>query len=372
MQLEDFKFTDDELVLIANIQYHVLQIEKKEGKESLSELTEEALDKALEVTEGALDKIAEKAADWLRSKTGTKVEKISRLHLKGYWIERWQESAWKLLKIEDKPYTNEQLNSKLQEFYKISTLQKRVNLAVQCSLFTAYFPLEKDDKQLYFDTSVYLNQLEKILFPLQLPDNSMVELNRDCNSYIKQISNELKTPFQKYAPIIIGLVGAVTAAIAAPFLAGGIGALMGLSGAAATSAGLAFLGGGAISAGGGGMVMGFAILMGGGAVVGTAGGKVLSDEEIEELRSKEYVVASAQLLSMIKLMAVKKLINFKDVYGLLEDLRGRQFSIEDEIDRAICMIEDIEPKIFEKYKKDVAVFDFTRKKILGILVDNKD
>ena len=54
---------------------------------------------------------------------------------------------------------------------------------------------------------------------------------------------------------------AITGGLAAPLIGGAIGAAMGLSGAAAVSAGLAFLGGGAIAAGG----------------LGMAGGTVVSD-----------------------------------------------------------------------------------------------
>lgn len=62
--------------------------------------------------------------------------------------------------------------------------------------------------------------------------------------------------------IVGAAVGVATGGLAAPYIGGMIGASMGLSGAAATSAGLAALGGGALAAGGFG-VFGGTILVGG-------------------------------------------------------------------------------------------------------------
>jgi hypothetical protein len=73
--------------------------------------------------------------------------------------------------------------------------------------------------------------------------------------------------------IVGAAVGVATGGLAAPYIGGMIGASMGLSGAAATSAGLAALGGGALAAGGFG-VFGGTILVGGvgGVVAGGAAG----------------------------------------------------------------------------------------------------
>ena len=57
---------------------------------------------------------------------------------------------------------------------------------------------------------------------------------------------------------------------------GAIGSLMGLYGAAAVSAGLAFLGGGAIAAGGLGMAGGTAVIIGGGAILGIGVGSQIN------------------------------------------------------------------------------------------------
>jgi hypothetical protein len=64
----------------------------------------------------------------------------------------------------------------------------------------------------------------------------------------------------------------ITAGIAAPAMAGAVGGVMGLHGAAATAAGFAFFGGGAIASGGFGMAGGLSVIIGGGSILGAVGG----------------------------------------------------------------------------------------------------
>ena len=86
------------------------------------------------------------------------------------------------------------------------------------------------------------------------------------------------------------LAGCATAGIAAPAIGAAIGGSMGLTGAAATSAGLAWLGGGSIASGGVGMAGGTALLtMLGGAGIGGATGltaQALNREQVKAEKAK--------------------------------------------------------------------------------------
>lgn len=64
------------------------------------------------------------------------------------------------------------------------------------------------------------------------------------------------------------VLGVATMGVAAPVIGAAVGGALGMSGAAATSAGLAFLGGGSVAAGGLGMAGGTALLTGVGALSG--------------------------------------------------------------------------------------------------------
>lgn len=89
---------------------------------------------------------------------------------------------------------------------------------------------------------------------------------------------------------------ALTAGVAAPAIGAAIGNVMGLSGAAATNAGLALLGGGALSVGGGGVAAGTAAVVAAGAVVG--GGTTAVAVSVKENISNAY--DKKKLKAMIK------------------------------------------------------------------------
>ena len=87
----------------------------------------------------------------------------------------------------------------------------------------------------------------------------------------------------------IAMVGAASAGVvasggllAAPAVGGVIGSMMGLSGAAATSSGLALLGGGSLAAGGFGMVGGTYVVAAMGAALGTALGASVTNAYVGE------------------------------------------------------------------------------------------
>jgi hypothetical protein len=118
--------------------------------------------------------------------------------------------------------------------------------------------------------------------------------------------------------LVGGAVCFVTAGAAAPIVGAFVGStFMGLSGAAATSAGLAALGGGALAAGGGGMVAGAALITtamtGAGALLGTLGmGTVAnffndSTKEFEKALHQQKDYAKAQQIILDQEAEIEKL-----------------------------------------------------------------
>ena len=89
----------------------------------------------------------------------------------------------------------------------------------------------------------------------------------------------------------IGLGGALVAgplAIwAGPAIGGVVGSMMGLSGAAATSAGLAFLGGGTLAAGGAGMAGGLTLITVTGTALGGLAGAVVGNSYFGEIQGRD-------------------------------------------------------------------------------------
>lgn len=112
---------------------------------------------------------------------------------------------------------------------------------------------------------------------LGLPAELPLELRRDLAATSKALERFwLKLGLH----VIPGVaVGGLTLGIAAPFIGGLVGGVMGLSGAAAVKAGLAALGGGALAAKGFGIAGGTTVLVGGGALLGGLGSGALATRQ---------------------------------------------------------------------------------------------
>ena len=128
------------------------------------------------------------------------------------------------------------------------------------------------------------------------------------------------------------VLGAGAFLVAAPLIAGAIGGIAGLSGAAATNFGLALLGGGSLAAGGFGMAGGMAIVTGVGAAAGFAGisGAALM-MELGATRSRAELiklqVAYKEVLLHNQADTAKAQLVVKDLAGQLDELR-EQLEVE--------------------------------------------
>ncbi len=112
--------------------------------------------------------------------------------------------------------------------------------------------------------------------PAPVDHELMREIDKALTVAVRRLSRR-EVDKRKVVAVVAGgaAVGVLTGGLAAPLIGGAVGGAMGLSGAAATSAGLALLGGGSVAAGGLGMAGGTAIIAGtagvGAAGVGAAG-----------------------------------------------------------------------------------------------------
>jgi hypothetical protein len=129
-----------------------------------------------------------------------------------------------------------------------------------------------------------------------------------------------------------GAVGAVVIAVTAGFAAPAIGALFagaGLSGAAATAAGLAALGGGAIAAGGLGMAGGIAVVVGGGAILGVGAGAGIGTLLSA---SPDFALSEAAKLEVVmKEIVLNTQKDIRFAQELIKEQRNAIKSLEDEL-----------------------------------------
>jgi len=218
-------------------------------------------------------------------------------NLKNEWLDEWKtfitDGFASFLGIEGATlhwYSKQELIKKIEENEPQKTWFRLVLL--EAMLFEPYYPLglEQDKKGNSVPSKKYQ--------PLQIPTcgyskntgdaylDSYFSGNYYQQGYIKRLRKCYEKVVFEMKEVLKGLLigGAITAGIAivaiatAGALAGPIAVALvgsnfaGLSGAALTSACLAYLGGGAIAAGGAGMLGGTAVIVGGGAALGIGAG----------------------------------------------------------------------------------------------------
>jgi len=193
--------------------------------------------------------------------------------------------------------------TKLREV--IEKLRKTLNgnntplylILLEVVLFRPYFPLnEEKTKKVKSDEKEILNQCEMFAYFMGI-DRSYVEKFR------KSYSKAINSISGRYKNILLGaLIGTVTCAVAAGFLAGAIAVAIvetgTLTGAAAVSFALAVLGGGAIAAGGFGMAGGIAVVVGGGALLGAGLGSGVG-ATLNLLSSPDFALSQAAKLEVV-------------------------------------------------------------------------
>jgi hypothetical protein len=195
------------------------------------------------------------------------------------WLEEWEASVCAGLKITNLDITEREVGL----FLKNIAMHRTALFLLEVHAFVPYFPINErgsgvDKKSAFTDSSRKLWSARLDAFHLQTKmDRKLLEQIRTAYSNaIREIPGTDWKSLARNLTIIAGSAVAlgVTGGIAAPWIGGIIGStFLGLSGAAATSAGLALLGGGALAVGGAGMVGGTVVLVGGGAILGSAIGK---------------------------------------------------------------------------------------------------
>ena len=160
-----------------------------------------------------------------------------------------------------------------------------------------------------FEASVRKDRLVKIAGALRphVTEADVKDLDKKLSDSLKGFSKK-DVAWGKVAAVGVGAaaIGVVSGGLAAPALGGWVGStFLGLSGAAATSAGLALLGGGSLAAGGMGMAGGAALVATTAGLVGAgagAGGAALLTDSPREVLSE---AAKLDVLSEVVILREK-------------------------------------------------------------------
>lgn len=246
-------------------------------------------------------------------------------------------------------------------------------LVLELSRFTPYYQLGSGENKSYKKLKVKTDYLGDVFCKGQnYIGNTDVKAIQKAYTYaIGTITgNRKKVAAAAVATLAVTTATAGGALFFAPEIAALIAgdAVAGLSGAALTSASLAFVGGGSLAVGGMGMAGGTAILTGGGALLGLAGSGVTTAAAVAA-QSSEYFVQSecSKLLAFCSEIAVKKYGRY-DIVVLAQ--RGMQKCAEElrtEIEELSDKENKPDKKLFSQMKKSLKCMERCEKALEKLL-----
>jgi hypothetical protein len=170
-----------------------------------------------------------------------------------------------------------------------------------------------------------------------LRDDDLKTMTDEFQSLMKSLRRKsVKWGRVAVASVIGGGVGALTLGWAAPAIGTAIGGTMGLTGAAATSAGLAALGGGSLAAGGFGVAGGTALLTGLGGLV--AAGGVGAGTRFSRLASRSIAAEAVKLDLIARMVLADSPDHDEKIRRVVESL---QEMIKDLNDRTSLLVNKI-------------------------------
>lgn len=249
------------------------------------------------------------------------------IEMKLSWLQEWKQS------ISNGFESFTQVPGAIMHWYTLNELYTRIAecnplkpwyrlVLLEAMLFEPYYPLgiEKDKKGNDIPSKKY-NHLNNVIYGFKKSDGDkylddaftgeycsagyIKRLRKSYEKRLNELNEVLKTVIKSLSiTAVIAIVTVATAgALSGPIAVALVGSnFAGLSGAALTSACLAYLGGGAIAAGGAGMLGGTIAIVGGGAAlgigVGAGVGSVVGTSGI--MGKKNTIMQSAKLLTSVR------------------------------------------------------------------------
>lgn len=280
---------------------------------------------------------------------------------KALWLSRWKELLLRGFGIPtnqaDKLFIEDE-NALYNGFFQLS--QDKSNwgwfylLTQELALFKPYYPLgcpeDKAFKRLKLESDYVEDRfIRRQTIVSQAEVDAIVKTYSRYDGYV---SGSTKNK-------IIGASATAFAAIAtggmaltfAPGIAAAIAgeAVVGLHGAALTSASLAFVGGGSLAAGGLGMAGGTAIITGGGALLGLAGsGSVSAATMMLQAPSEYWVRQGAKLLTYSNCVLCDYLNEKEYAKGILHQIEFAISNTEEEIKSLKAESNDLDKEMLKK------------------------
>ncbi|MDJ1168473.1 hypothetical protein PMG71_03420 [Roseofilum sp. BLCC_M154] len=269
----------------------------------------------------------------------------SKKRLKSSWLEQWQDSIGEVQLITD----FEELKLRIQEESQATENQLSLYLILlESTLFTPYYPIFDNSK----DRDLQLKCIKvnrKVTEEKLRTFAQLFNLDPGCiERFQAHYKDAVEGIIGGFNPWVTGTIGAVVlaavAALGTPIIAGILAPMIapGLSGAAAVTSVLAFLGGGAIAAGGLGMAGGAAVIAGGGAILGAGTGVGMGSLLAQSPTTAINQAAKLEVV-MKELIFVQKDIRLAQ--EIIKEQRQGIRALEDERDELMYNKQENEEKI---------------------------
>jgi hypothetical protein len=265
--------------------------------------------------------------------------------LKEKWLAEWEKSVCEAVKLKELTRSEGEIIAEMQSF----PVRTVVLFLLEAHSFVPYFPVSErgsgvPKKEAFTDEArkVWNARLDAFIILAKFERKSFETVRSTYATAVKEITGTDWRSIARNLTIIAGsaVVLGVTGGVAAPWIGGLIGStLLGLSGAAATSAGLALLGGGALALGGAGIAGGTAVLVGGSALLGSMLGKAFTTEaEAEDLGGNlaafdtNFLIVQAAKIETVCKCAVENDDRDEFVRAVLKNYRSNLVKLKQMID----------------------------------------
>ncbi len=280
---------------------------------------------------------------------------------KALWLDRWKELLLRGFGI-----PSDQADTLFVEnedvlyngFFQLS--QDKSNwawfylLTQELALFKPYYPLgcpeDKAFKKLKLESDYVEEQfIRRQTIVSQAEVDAIVKTYSKYDGYVSGSTKNKIIGASATAAVAVATGG--MALTFAPGIAAAIAgeAVVGLHGAALTSASLAFVGGGSLAAGGLGMAGGTAIITGGGALLGLAGsGSVSAATMMLQAPSEYWVRQGAKLLTYSNCVLCDYLNEKEYAKGILHQIEFAISNTEDEIKSLKTESNDLDKEMLKK------------------------
>lgn len=282
---------------------------------------------------------------------------------KSKWKDEWEDSVCESLETDRNEFF---IRSGRQAFDLMEKISNEIEdrswidlLVLELSRFMPYYQLGLEENKAYKKLRLKTDYLADVFCKGQdyISNSDVKAIQKSYTHAVGTITgNRKKVAAAAVTTLAVTAVTAGGALFFAPEIAVLIAgdAVVGLSGAALTSASLAFIGGGSLAVGGMGMAGGTAILTGGGALIGLAGSGVTTAATVTVQSSESFVQSEcAKLLTFCSEIAVKKYERYDIALLAQEGMRNCAEELRSKIEQLPNAENKPDKKIISQMKKSL-------------------